>query len=910
MDMEQTKKTEIGFGRLYFWIWVEEYRSEESKSRSAKGSILSLSSLHLHKDKHSTPNPLNYGGSVLSLSSTNDEYKKKKRWYKKIASHHAVHTPGAIPQSHSPVHSMLNITKPMNNGYNPFDYSQQNLNDDDGVIEEKDGSVLGAYSELTANSLSSSSAFAINQLKRPNSMHSSKRNGSMVSSVDLNMKDSNEQLKTKPELMRIAPKCGPSSGGTEMTIYCRFLTPEMMKQSTVFVDDHPVPQDDWFLFESSQPDLSQLRIHMPSLQPGRYSIYIDSAEFGRIRCNQEFTYLQSNGSVIQSSASNLSVSSMNESTHKIINVSPKVNTSTDESSDHGIVFHRMGSQKSNLILVDRRSNSGGGRHREHSRPEALGRSDSLDDTHQSNDTTTTKSETINDHDPIIDPTTSNRHTNRIINYHMNDSNKELSSSGKLYTTTTNTTTNPIVNDNLMNTKNHKSIIVDMPNYIQSSSPVHSHDAEHHSELKLPDRHDDHNHCHVDDDDDEDDDGDTDHQHHHRHHHHPCVSVINVTNKEAVKELNNSYSINNQKSTSLSSVVILDNDNDGDQVDEQENFVKNHKVVSLLEKAENKKESNEKTSPEFPEHISPFNPISAVSIDHDDRVPPSSPSPSPSSTSSSDSVSCDEKTHCNQPINSCLNYSIRTNSNILSKIPEESTNHTEVNYSCETVNGKVDYNKNVSQIDNWIEEKPSNQTALNIESSVDETYLSWIKQQHPSSPYLHHQHHHDYCYDRNVCDACDLSNSPTLITSSSLLLFPSHGHGHSDCENFHPVRLHNDDHSDDDAMIISTETIADIDYLKNTCSVNYQHPHQSPQHHHYQQQPPLQQQQHTTMMEASSLHNNKCKCTNSPPVSCIVHRDAQPVRVKLFTGLLNWIRLLFKNISQLSFSVLLPSLFRK
>ncbi|CAH8463847.1 unnamed protein product [Schistosoma turkestanicum] len=188
------------------------------------------------------------------------------------------------------------------------------------------------------------------------------------------------------------------------------------------------------------------------------------------------------------------------------------------------------------------------------------------------------------------------------------------------------------------------------------------------------------------------------------------------------------------------------------------------------------------------------------------------------------------------------------------------------------------------------------------------YLSggyaWIKQQHPPSPY-HHQHHHDYCYDRNVCDACDLSNSPTLITSSSLLLFPSHGHGHSDCENFHPVRLHNDDHSDDDAMIISTETIADIDYLKNTSSLNYQHPHQSPQHHHYQQQ-----QQHTTMMEASSLHNNKCKCINSPPVSCIVHRDAQPVRVKLFTGLLNWIRLLFKNISQLSFSVLLPSLFRK
>lgn len=78
-----------------------------------------------------------------------------------------------------------------------------------------------------------------------------------------------------------------------------------MKRSTVFVGDHPVSRDDWFLDESSQSDLSQLRIHMPSLQPGRYSIYIDSVEFGRVLCNQEFTYLHSDVNLIQSPRSSL-----------------------------------------------------------------------------------------------------------------------------------------------------------------------------------------------------------------------------------------------------------------------------------------------------------------------------------------------------------------------------------------------------------------------------------------------------------------------------------------------------------------------------------------------------------------------------------------------------------------------------
>ncbi|TNN11082.1 Immunoglobulin E set isoform 2, partial [Schistosoma japonicum] len=414
VELEQTKKTEIGFGRLYFWIWVEEYRKEESKTRGTKGSILSL---HHHKDKGSIPNSLNYSGSVISLSSNNDEYKKKKKWYKK-SENHTLHVPGVIPHSRSPLNSISNI-KSLDNGYNPFDYYHQQLNEDDGVIEEKDGSVLGAYSELTANSLSSSSAFVANQLKRRNSMHS--RNGLVSSDVDVSREDSSEQLKAKPELMRIAPKCGPSSGGTELTIYCRFLTTKIMEEASVFVGDHSVSRQDWFLNESSQNDLSQLRIHMPALPPGRYPLYIDSAEFGRVRCNQEFTYLQSNENSSQPPASNLAVSSMSESTIKVVSITPKVKTSSEDTSGNGAaVFNRLGSQRSNIVLVDRRS----GR-RERSRPEALGRSDSVNSS-----TIESSSKMETKHHEKVD--NAHTHVNGIVNLHISDSRKELSSQGKSY----------------------------------------------------------------------------------------------------------------------------------------------------------------------------------------------------------------------------------------------------------------------------------------------------------------------------------------------------------------------------------------------------------------------------------------------------------------------------------------------
>ncbi|CAH8455233.1 unnamed protein product [Heterobilharzia americana] len=346
-----------------------EYRSEDSKSRSSKGSVLSLSSLHLHKDKGSTPNSLNYSGSVISLSSTHGDSKEKKPWYKKKTSQ-ALHAAAA-----------LSYTR---NGYNPFDYYHQNLHEDDGMIEERDGSVLGAYSELTSSDLNPmtnhsvrySNEKPVNPLSLLSTISHSKnldyptsleQSNNLSSNVTDSCKNSSDSLKSKPELIRIAPKCGPSSGGTELTVYCHNLTNETMQEASVFVSDQQVPRQDWFFQESNQPDRSQLRIHMPSLPSGRYPIYIDTKEFGRICSKQEFTYLQSNANPVHSPASSLFDSPMNESSNKI--VTPKIK----DPGETGGVFNRTGSQKSSLILVDRRS----ARRERSKRPEALGKSDSL-----------------------------------------------------------------------------------------------------------------------------------------------------------------------------------------------------------------------------------------------------------------------------------------------------------------------------------------------------------------------------------------------------------------------------------------------------------------------------------------------------------------------------------------------------
>nr|CAH8825025.1 unnamed protein product [Trichobilharzia regenti] len=319
MDMEQTKKTEVGFGRLYFWIWVEEYRSEESKSKSSRGSVLSLSSLH-HKDKASIPNSLNYSGSVISLSSNHGDSKDKKSWYKKKASQ-ALHAAASLSSARSPVIPVSN-KKTVISGYNPFDYYLQSPHDDVGVIDEKDGSVLGAYSELTGSDFNplarQSLHFTNDKPINPSSPLStvsqsihpqpppSEQNGKLLSSniVD-NSLDINEPSKPRPELIRIAPKCGPSSGGTELTVYCRSLTNKNMQGASVFVDDHEVSRQDWVFQESDQPDRSQLRIHMPALPAGRYPICVNTSEFGQIRCKQEFTYLQSNTNPVSSPASSL-----------------------------------------------------------------------------------------------------------------------------------------------------------------------------------------------------------------------------------------------------------------------------------------------------------------------------------------------------------------------------------------------------------------------------------------------------------------------------------------------------------------------------------------------------------------------------------------------------------------------------
>lgn len=42
-DLEPTKKVASPHGTLYYWIWVEEYRCDETDAKSSRGSMLSIS---------------------------------------------------------------------------------------------------------------------------------------------------------------------------------------------------------------------------------------------------------------------------------------------------------------------------------------------------------------------------------------------------------------------------------------------------------------------------------------------------------------------------------------------------------------------------------------------------------------------------------------------------------------------------------------------------------------------------------------------------------------------------------------------------------------------------------------------------------------------------------------------------
>ncbi|VDP53659.1 unnamed protein product [Schistosoma mattheei] len=351
-----------------------------------------------------------------------------------------------------------------------------------------------------------------------------------------------------------------------------------------------------------------------------------------------------------------SVSSMNEPTNKIINITPKTNTSVEE-TDGSVIFSRVGSQRSNIILVDRRS----GR-RERSRPEALGKSDSLNSSILGD---SSKMGATN-HDKVD---IMHKYTNRTINTHVSDPSKELSSQGKPYNN---------VDDDV--TKNfyetdHKPVTVEISTYILPS-PIHfNRVGSQRGELKLRDRRNSYN----------------------SDRHHPRRTSVKTTSEE-VKELGSSVDV--QKSTSLSSVVL------GDKRDETEDFVSNH--VVLLNKSENKMEISGKNSPDFQEEMSSFNPISKLSIDND------------TVSSSTSEISSNEQ------FNSCLDNSVITNSNVLlnvslSRIPEESKNNTKLNNSCEATDFQVAYNKDAIQFEKSIEENPY-QNSMDIGPSTGESNL--------------------------------------------------------------------------------------------------------------------------------------------------------------------------------------------
>lgn len=349
---------------------------------------------------------------------------------------------------------------------------------------------------------------------------------------------------------------------------------------------------------------------------------------------------------------------MNEPTNKIINITPKTNTSVEE-TDGSVIFSRVGSQRSNIILVDRRS----GR-RERSRPEALGKSDSLNSSILGD----SSKMGVTNHDKVD---IMHKYTNRTINTHVSDSSKELSSQGKPY----NNVDDDDVNKNFYET-DHKPVTVEISTYILPS-PIHfNRVGSQRGELKLHDRRNSYN----------------------SNRHHPRRTSVKTTSEEEVKELGSSVDV--QESTSLSSVIL------DDRCDETEDFVSNR--VVLLNKSENKMEISGKNSPDFQEEMSSFNPISEFSIDND------------TVSSSSSEISSNEQ------FNSCLDNSVITNSNVLSnaslsRIPEESENNTKLSDSREATDFQVAHNKDAIQFEKSIGENPY-QNSMDIGPSTGESNL--------------------------------------------------------------------------------------------------------------------------------------------------------------------------------------------
>ncbi|CAL8104907.1 unnamed protein product [Calicophoron daubneyi] len=367
-DLEPTKKTPTAFGTLYYWLWVEEYRTDEADGRSTGGSVLSLASLRKHKKAGSVADSLNYSGSVISLSSNHGDLKdKKKPWFKKKLGKGALESVAALSErsSFSRHKKDPSLSKSTSNVFDPTSrngsvrplYGEY-------LSEEHDGSVLGASSDLTGSDF-----YGIGTPQRNTIFQSSQEAGlnngkdfennavsdtpSVALPVPINRRPSpvreepaeftrnedhrstNDQRSSmvEPQLLAVDPSSCTPSGGVDVTVYCSGLTEDIVRYATVLVDGYAVPRQDWF-HQQSESGKSELRIHMPERPTGKCWIELETMNHGRLRCQQEFTYVQPSANAVNGYAQ------ANAAESPSMGRSPLV---------------RTGSSRSSLLVRDRRS---------------------------------------------------------------------------------------------------------------------------------------------------------------------------------------------------------------------------------------------------------------------------------------------------------------------------------------------------------------------------------------------------------------------------------------------------------------------------------------------------------------------------------------------------------------------------
>ncbi|CAH8445577.1 unnamed protein product [Dicrocoelium dendriticum] len=374
-ELEPTKKVENPFGSLHYWVWVEEYRTDGDALKSRTGSALSLQSWKHDKKHASVADSLNYSGSVLSIDPGHLGSKDDKRPYLLKRKHMKDVFKSAADLSQRPSISVSAKRQSIPSRGRPLVFDRINGGNSqstcDSLSHDHDGSVLGASSDLTGSELyhddrqlnvnlsrvssHTRSAYSPFVNKPPDEHSSSVRSHLSTSNADSNRQredktairvgDSDSPKPNssglKPALLSVKPTSCPTTGGVEVTVRCTGLTQEVMRYASILVDGYVVPRQDWYFDDSEGVDdagVVDLRIVMPERPTGTCWIELETINHGRLRCDQEFTYMPLT------------------STHKV----PEIRNSlvpAAMSSESGTpsVLSRTGSQRSSLIVRDRRS---------------------------------------------------------------------------------------------------------------------------------------------------------------------------------------------------------------------------------------------------------------------------------------------------------------------------------------------------------------------------------------------------------------------------------------------------------------------------------------------------------------------------------------------------------------------------